>query len=48
MAYVIPKENYNGQVLNLDFGKESGALSLGGETPSPSSLLKERYQTGRL
>lgn len=35
MAYVIPKENYNGQVLNLDFGKESGALSLGGENTLP-------------
>ena len=35
MAYVIPKENYNGQVLNLDFGKESGSLSLGGENTLP-------------
>ena len=35
MAYVIPKENYNGQVLSLDFGKESGAVSLGGENTLP-------------
>ncbi len=35
MAYVIPKENYNGQVLSLDFGKESGAVSIGGENTLP-------------
>ena len=31
MAYVTPKENYNGKVLSLDFGKESKTISLGGE-----------------
>ena len=35
MAYVTPKENYNGQVLSLDFGKDSGALSIGGENTLP-------------
>ncbi len=35
MSYVTPKENYNGKVLNLDFGKESKALSLGGENTLP-------------
>lgn len=35
MAYVVPKENYNGNVLALDFGKEPATLSIGGENALP-------------
>ncbi|MEE8329262.1 MAG: acetyl-CoA decarbonylase/synthase complex subunit delta [Thermodesulfovibrionia bacterium] len=35
MSYVIPKESYNGKVLNVDFGKEDKTLNIGGENTLP-------------
>jgi acetyl-CoA decarbonylase/synthase complex subunit delta len=35
MSFVVPKESYNGKVLSLDFGKESGLLSVGGDHTLP-------------
>jgi len=35
MAYVIPKETYNGRVLSVDFGKDSNVIKLGGENALP-------------
>ncbi|RJQ16269.1 MAG: acetyl-CoA decarbonylase/synthase complex subunit delta [Nitrospiraceae bacterium] len=35
MAYVVPKESYNGKVLNVDFGKGDKALVIGGENALP-------------
>ncbi len=35
MAYVIPKETYNGKVLSVDFGKDSKAIKIGGENALP-------------
>jgi acetyl-CoA decarbonylase/synthase complex subunit delta len=35
MAYVVPKEAYNGKVLSVDFGKGDKALTIGGENALP-------------
>jgi acetyl-CoA decarbonylase/synthase complex subunit delta len=35
MSYVVPKESYNGKVLNVDFGKGDKALVIGGENCLP-------------
>lgn len=35
MAYIVPKETYNGKVLSLDFGKKSNTLKIGGENTLP-------------
>ena len=35
MAYIVPKEPCSGKVLNVDFGKDSGAVEIGGENTLP-------------
>lgn len=35
MAYIVPKETYNGKVLDVDFGKGDKALTIGGENALP-------------
>ncbi|MDH4027503.1 MAG: acetyl-CoA decarbonylase/synthase complex subunit delta [Nitrospirota bacterium] len=35
MAYVVPKESFNGQVLAVDFGKGANAITIGGENSLP-------------
>ncbi len=35
MAYVIPKETYNGKVLSVSCGKDANAVSIGGENALP-------------
>src|SRR3989338_7606114 len=35
MAYAVPKESYNGKVLNVKFGKDANAVSIGGENAMP-------------
>lgn len=35
MAYVVPKESYNGKVLAVDFGKDDKSLIIGGENALP-------------
>lgn len=35
MAYIVPKESYNGKVLDVDFGKGDKALNIGGENALP-------------
>ncbi|MBI4697563.1 MAG: acetyl-CoA decarbonylase/synthase complex subunit delta [Nitrospirae bacterium] len=35
MAYVVPKESYNGKVLGVSFGKDSQTLNFGGENTLP-------------
>ncbi len=35
MAYVVPKETYNGKVLGVDFGKADNILKIGGENALP-------------
>lgn len=35
MAFVAPKESYNGKVLGLDFGKGDKAVTIGGESSLP-------------
>ena len=35
MSYVVPKESFNGKVLNVDFGKDDKALAVGGENCLP-------------
>lgn len=35
MAYAVPKESYNGKVLNVSFGKGSHAIEIGGESTLP-------------
>lgn len=35
MAFVVPKESFNGKVLAVDFGKDDKALAIGGETCLP-------------
>jgi acetyl-CoA decarbonylase/synthase complex subunit delta len=35
MSYVVPKESFNGKVLNVDFGKDDKAIAVGGENCLP-------------
>ena len=35
MSYVVPKESFNGRVLEVDFGKDDKALFIGGENTLP-------------
>jgi len=35
MAFTLPKESYNGKVLNLTFGKGDKAITIGGENTLP-------------
>jgi len=35
MAFVVPKESYNGKVAAVDFGKDDKAITIGGEAAMP-------------
>ena len=35
MAFVVPKETFNGKVLEVNFGKDGNALKIGGENTLP-------------
>jgi acetyl-CoA decarbonylase/synthase complex subunit delta len=43
MAYVVPKEAYNGKVLSVDFGKGDKALTIGGENALPFLSFEGKF-----
>lgn len=43
MAYIVPKETYNGKVLDLDFGKGDKALKIGGENALPFLSFEGKF-----